>query len=75
MGQGCQFLRTVSPCFQAHKKTFYVKLKLGTEEYAADGASIKKAQHAAAAIALTQSQYKHPPPKVPKYGEVESECS
>jgi len=53
----------------AHKKTFYVKLKLGDEEYAASGPSIKKAQHAAAGIALDQTQYKHPPPKPPKSHE------
>eukprot|EP00918_Siedleckia_nematoides_P062235 GHVU01135745.1.p1 GENE.GHVU01135745.1~~GHVU01135745.1.p1 ORF type:complete len:804 (+),score=103.17 GHVU01135745.1:117-2414(+) len=50
----------------AHKKIFYVKLKLGEEEYAASGASIKKAQHAAAAVALEKTQYKHPPPKPPR---------
>lgn len=50
----------------AHKKTFFVKLKLGDEEYSASGASIKKAQHAAADIALEQTQYKHPPPKPPR---------
>lgn len=48
----------------AHKKTFYVKLKLGEEEYAASGPSIKKAQHAAAGIALEKTQYPHPPPKI-----------
>ena len=47
----------------AHKKTFYVKLKLGEEEYSASGESIKKAQHAAAAIALVATKYQHPPPK------------
>ena len=47
----------------AHKKTFYVKLKLGEEEYAASGPSIKKAQHAAAAIALEKTQHRHPPMK------------
>jgi len=47
----------------AHKKTFYVKLKLGDEEYSASGESIKKAQHAAAAIALNETKYQHPPPK------------
>jgi double-stranded RNA-binding protein Staufen len=50
----------------AHKKTFYVMLKLGEEEYAASGPSIKKAQHAAADIALQKTQYKHPPPKPPR---------
>lgn len=47
----------------AHKKIFYVKLKLGDEEYSASGESIKKAQHAAAGIALKETKYKHPPPK------------
>lgn len=47
----------------AHKKIFFVKLKLGTEEYAASGPSIKKAQHAAAAISLEKTQFKHPVPK------------
>jgi double-stranded RNA-binding protein Staufen len=47
----------------AHKKTFFVKLKLGDEEFAASGASIKKAQHAAAGVALEQTKHQHPPPK------------
>uniref|UniRef100_A0A0A9YH86 DRBM domain-containing protein n=6 Tax=Lygus hesperus TaxID=30085 RepID=A0A0A9YH86_LYGHE len=46
-----------------HKKKFTVTLKFGNEEYTADGASIKKAQHAAASIALMNTMYKHPPPK------------
>lgn len=51
----------------AHKKIFYVQLKLGdTEEYAASGPSIKKAQHAAAAEALEKSAFNHPPAKPPK---------
>jgi len=49
----------------AHKKTFFVKLKLGDEEFAAAGASIKKAQHAAATVALDQTKYPHPVPKKP----------
>lgn len=36
---------------------------MGDEEYSSDGASIKKAQHLAAADAITKTQYKHPPPK------------
>ena len=41
-----------------------VCLKLGdSEEYIASGPSIKKAQHAAAAIALEKTSLKHPPPK------------
>lgn len=57
----------------AHKKIFTVTLKLGNEEYEAEGASIKKAQHSAAALALEKTQLKHPPPKSirpnrPRYG-------
>jgi len=48
----------------AHKKTFTVCLQIGEkEEYVASGPSIKKAQHAAAAIALEKTQFKHPSPK------------
>lgn len=47
----------------AHKKIFTVTLKLGKEEYEAEGPSIKKAQHSAAAKALTKTEFKHPPPK------------
>ena len=47
----------------AHKKTFFVKLKLGEEEFSASGQSIKKAQHAAASVALEQTKYKRPPIK------------
>lgn len=47
----------------AHKKRFTVTLKLGDEEYSSDGASIKKAQHLAAADAIIKTQYKHPPAK------------
>merc|ERR1719300_1591588 len=48
----------------AHKKNFTVCLKIGeTEEYSASGPSIKKAQHAAAAISLEKTQFKHPSPK------------
>ncbi|XP_074657003.1 double-stranded RNA-binding protein Staufen homolog [Tubulanus polymorphus] len=50
----------------AHKKTFFVKLKLGEEEYDSSGASIKKAQHSAAETALQKTTYKHPPPKPPR---------
>lgn len=45
----------------AHQKRFTVTLKLGSEEYEAEGASIKKAQHSAAAEALSKTQFKHPP--------------
>lgn len=47
----------------AHKKRFTVTLKLGEEEYVAEGQSIKKAQHSAATEALTKTWYRHPPPK------------
>jgi hypothetical protein len=40
-----------------------VTLLLGTEEYTSEGASIKKAQHAAAADALVKTCFEHPPPK------------
>lgn len=52
----------------AHKKLFTVTLKLGNEEYEAEGASIKKAQHSAAAMALQQTEFKHPPPKTNRNG-------
>ncbi|XP_058055385.1 maternal effect protein staufen [Anopheles bellator] len=45
----------------AHKKRFTVTLKLGDEEYTAEGASIKKAQHEAAGKAIAETKYKHPP--------------
>lgn len=49
----------------AHKKTFFVQLKLGAgseneESYTANSTSIKKAQHAAAEIALSQTKFKKP---------------
>lgn len=47
----------------AHKKRFTVTLKLGDEEYTAEGLSIKKAQHAAAKEAIIKTVYKHPPLK------------
>lgn len=47
----------------AHKKRFTVTLKLGEEDYDAEGQSIKKAQHAAAEEAVKQTKYKHPPMK------------
>ncbi|XP_043256679.1 double-stranded RNA-binding protein Staufen homolog 2 isoform X1 [Colletes gigas] len=50
----------------AHKKRFTVTLKLGEEEYIADGPSIKKAQHSAATEALTRTWYQRPPPKPTK---------
>lgn len=50
----------------AHKKRFTVTLKLGEEEYVAEGPSIKKAQHSAATEALTKTWYQRPPPKPTK---------
>jgi len=50
----------------AHKKRFTVTLKLGEEEYVADGPSIKKAQHSAATEALANTWYRQPPPKPTK---------
>lgn len=47
----------------AHKKKFTVTLKLGDEEFVAEGPSIKKAQHSAATKALEDTWYRHPPPK------------
>ncbi|XP_055611066.1 double-stranded RNA-binding protein Staufen homolog 2-like [Uranotaenia lowii] len=47
----------------AHKKRFTVTLKLGDEEYTAEGPSIKKAQHSAAHNAIGATKYKHPPAK------------
>lgn len=55
--------RLVDESGPPHKKTFTVVLKLDNEEYTASGPSIKKAQHAAAAIALEKTSHKHPPPK------------
>lgn len=54
----------------AHKKTFTVTLKLGNEEYEAEGPSIKKAQHSAAAQALLKTEFKHPPPKTTRNSRV-----
>ncbi|XP_055838752.1 maternal effect protein staufen [Episyrphus balteatus] len=47
----------------AHCKRFTVTLKLGEEEYSAEGYKIKKAQHIAAAEAIKKTKYKHPLPK------------
>lgn len=55
----------------AHKKTFFVKLELGSEVYEAKGESIKKAQHAAAAKALEGTALSQPVPKAPRYVEGE----
>ncbi|XP_076349764.1 double-stranded RNA-binding protein Staufen isoform X8 [Tachypleus tridentatus] len=55
--------RLIDQSGPAHKKNFTVVLKLDNEEYTATGPSIKKAQHAAAAVALDKTSLKHPPPK------------
>lgn len=55
--------RLISETGPAHKKKFTVTLKVGEEEYTADGSSIKKAQHTAADQALKETRYPHPPPK------------
>ena len=47
-----------------HKKKFTVTLQLGNEEYNADAMSIKKAQHAAAALALSKTNYNQPQTKM-----------
>ena len=58
----------------AHKKIFTVTLKLGpSESYNAHGPSIKKAQHSAAETALSETSYKHPPPKPTKIPK-QSKC-
>ena len=49
----------------AHKKTFFIQLKLGSdtdneEAYTASGSSIKKTQHAAAELALKNTKFKKP---------------
>ncbi|KAH8372252.1 hypothetical protein KR093_010768 [Drosophila rubida] len=56
----------------AHCKTFTVTLKLGEEEYSADGFKIKKAQHLAASKAIEETKYKHPPPKIRRNDESNS---
>lgn len=59
----------------AHKKRFTVILKLGDEEYAAEGLSIKKAQHAAAKDAILKTAYKHPPLKTNRQIKGVAVCS
>lgn len=56
--------RLTSEDGQPHKKRFTVTLNLGDEEYTSEEASIKKAQHSAAAVAIKKTNYKHPPIKV-----------
>ncbi|XP_048489527.1 double-stranded RNA-binding protein Staufen homolog 2 isoform X4 [Plutella xylostella] len=58
--------RLTSETGPAHKKVFTVTLRLGeSEEYTADGSSIKRAQHCAASAALTQTRYPAPPARAP----------
>lgn len=47
----------------AHCKRFTVTLKLGDEEYVAEGHKIKEAQHLAAKEAILKTKYKNPIPK------------
>ncbi|XP_069363084.1 double-stranded RNA-binding protein Staufen homolog 2 isoform X2 [Maniola hyperantus] len=58
--------RLTSETGPAHKKVFTVTLRLGdTEEYTAEGSSIKRAQHAAASAALGGTRFPPPPPRAP----------
>ncbi|KAJ8736564.1 hypothetical protein PYW08_007220 [Mythimna loreyi] len=58
--------RLTSETGPAHKKVFTVTLRLGdTEEYTAEGSSIKRAQHAAAQAALSATSFPPPPPRAP----------
>ncbi|XP_026319678.1 double-stranded RNA-binding protein Staufen homolog 2 isoform X2 [Hyposmocoma kahamanoa] len=58
--------RLTSETGPAHKKVFTVTLRLGdTEEYTAEGSSIKRAQHAAASSALAGTGYPPPSPRAP----------
>ncbi|KAH9631536.1 hypothetical protein HF086_004697 [Spodoptera exigua] len=58
--------RLTSETGPAHKKVFTVTLRLGdTEEYTAEGSSIKRAQHAAAQAALGGTSFPPPPPRAP----------
>ncbi|XP_038622648.1 double-stranded RNA-binding protein Staufen homolog 2 isoform X2 [Tachyglossus aculeatus] len=50
----------------AHAKMFAVQLTLGEQLWGAEGSSIKKAQHAAATRALTESTLPKPTPRPPK---------
>ncbi|XP_041975739.1 double-stranded RNA-binding protein Staufen homolog 2 isoform X2 [Aricia agestis] len=60
--------RLTSETGPAHKKVFTVTLRLGdTEEYTAEGSSIKRAQHAAASAALTGTSFPPPPPRAPAH--------
>ncbi|XP_067856630.1 double-stranded RNA-binding protein Staufen homolog 1 isoform X5 [Heptranchias perlo] len=50
----------------AHAKIFTVQLTLGDQHWEAEGSSIKKAQHAAAAKALVETSLPKPPPRPPR---------
>ncbi|XP_077866790.1 double-stranded RNA-binding protein Staufen homolog 2-like [Saccoglossus kowalevskii] len=50
----------------AHQKTFNVSLTLNNQVYDASGSSIKKAQHAAAEIALQKCGLPRPKPRPPR---------
>ncbi|XP_020383339.1 double-stranded RNA-binding protein Staufen homolog 1 isoform X5 [Rhincodon typus] len=50
----------------AHAKVFTVQLTLGDQHWEAEGSSIKKAQHAAAAKALMETNLPKPPPRPPR---------
>lgn len=50
----------------AHAKIFTVQLYLGNQVWESEGSSIKKAQHSAATMALTESVLPRPPPRSPK---------
>ncbi|XP_006004572.1 double-stranded RNA-binding protein Staufen homolog 2 isoform X4 [Latimeria chalumnae] len=50
----------------AHAKIFTVQLTLGEQTWEAEGSSIKKAQHAAAAKALSETTLPKPSPRPPK---------
>ncbi|XP_032897334.1 double-stranded RNA-binding protein Staufen homolog 1 isoform X8 [Amblyraja radiata] len=50
----------------AHAKVFTVQLTLGDQQWEAEGSSIKKAQHAAAAKALVETSLPKPPPRPPR---------
>lgn len=67
--------RLISEQGPAHKKKFTVILKLGDEEYAAEGLSIKKAQHAAAKDSILKTAYKHPPLKATRQLKGVPTCS
>ncbi|XP_009569202.1 double-stranded RNA-binding protein Staufen homolog 2 isoform X4 [Cuculus canorus] len=50
----------------AHAKMFTVQLTLGEQTWEAEGSSIKKAQHAAASKALSETTLPKPTPRPPK---------